>query len=97
MIAMLLAVPGQAQDQPQATRKVLVRITPSYPELARKAYLSGTIRVVATVAPDGRVKATKALGGNPVLIDAAEQALEKWKWAAAPTDTQEIIEMSFHP
>src|SRR5581483_3532308 len=87
-----------AQDAPpQSSRKVLVRVTPVYPDLARRLYLRGTIKVIATVGTDGTVKDTKPVGGNPVLIQAAETALRKWKWQPASGESKELIEMSFHP
>ena len=81
----------------QNTRKVLVRVTPSYPDLARRLSLSGTVKLVATVASDGTVKATKPVGGNPVLLQAGQDALRKWKWQPAAAESRELIEISFHP
>jgi hypothetical protein len=43
------------------------------------------------------VKSVRALGGNPVLLKAAEDAINNWKWAPAPQESQEIVELKFHP
>ena len=59
--------------------------------------VSGTVRVEVVIAPNGRMKFTTVLGGNPVLALAAVDALGKWKWAPAPQESKEIIELSFHP
>ena len=86
-----------AQSQPQKDRKVLTRVVPGYPDLARRMYLRGTVRIEAVVAPDGTVKSTHVIGGNPVLTRAANDAIEKWKWAPAPQESKELVELNFHP
>jgi hypothetical protein len=37
------------------------------------------------------------MGGSPVLVKAAVDAIEKWKWAPAPQETKELIELTFQP
>jgi len=74
---------SRAQDQPEVRRKVLNKLTPVYPELARRARLSGTVKVEAVVSPEGKVKATHVLGGSPVLAQAACDAIGNWRWAPA--------------
>jgi TonB family protein len=86
-----------AQDQPEAKRKIVSKVLPVYPELARRMQSSGTVRVEAVIAPNGKVKSTTVLGGNPVLALAAVDAIERWKWAPAPQESKEIIELNFHP
>jgi TonB family protein len=85
------AIPNETQ------RKVTNRVMPSYPELARKTNVTGTVRAEALVTADGRVKSVVMKGGNPVLIQAAEHAIYKWKWAPAKHETQETIEVRFDP
>jgi TonB family protein len=86
-----------SQDQPDAKRKIVSKVAPVYPELARKMQISGTVRVEAVVAPNGKLKLTTVIGGSPVLAAAAVDAIEKWKWAPAPQESKEIIELNFHP
>jgi TonB family protein len=86
-----------AQGQPDAPRKVVTQVAPTYPELASKLQMRGTVRLAAVVAPNGKVKSTQILGGSPVLARAAVDAVEKWRWVAAPQETTEIIELNFHP
>jgi outer membrane biosynthesis protein TonB len=59
--------------------------------------ISGTVRVEVVIAPNGKAKFTTVLGGNPVLALAAVDAIGKWKWAPAPQESKEIIELNFHP
>jgi len=86
-----------AQDQPEAKRKIVSKEVPVYPELARRLQISGTVRVEAVVAPNGKVKFTTVLGGSPVLAMAAVDSIGKWKWAPAPQESKELIELNFHP
>ncbi|HYW38812.1 MAG TPA: energy transducer TonB [Terriglobales bacterium] len=85
------------QEQSETQRKIVNRVVPLYPELAKKMQMAGTVRVEVIVAPNGKVKFTQVLGGNPVLAKAAVDAIEKWKWGPAPQDTKELIELNFHP
>lgn len=86
-----------AQDQPQGNRKLTNQVRPVYPELARKMQLRGAVRIEALVAPNGTVKSTKVIGGSPLLVQAAVDAIQKWRWASAPEETRELIELNFHP
>jgi TonB family protein len=85
-----------AQDQPDAKRKIVSKVLPVYPELARKMQITGTVRVEALVAPNGRVKLTTVIGGSPLLAVAAVDAIEKWKWGPAAQETKEVVELNFH-
>ncbi len=86
-----------AQEQPAGNRKILNKVIPFYPDIARKMQLSGTVKVEAIVAPNGRVKLTHVIGGSPLLARAAVEAIEKWTWAAGPQETKELVELNFHP
>jgi len=86
-----------AQELTPVKRKIVSQVTPSYPELASRMQITGTVRVEATVAPNGKVKSTQLIGGSPVLAKAALDAIEKWKWVPAPQESRELIELNFHP
>jgi|ERR1700735_282452 TonB family protein len=98
IIAMTLAVSTQAQQSvstSEAGRKIAIRLAPVYPQLAKNLHLQGTVKVEAVVRPNGTVKSTKVLGGNPVLADAAQQAIVKWKFEPAPEETTEVVQLTF--
>src|SRR5690242_16176168 len=46
-------------QQDQITRKVKTRVSPAYPELARRMSIAGVVKVQVVVAPNGTVKNTK--------------------------------------
>ncbi len=86
-----------ANEQPAQTqsssRKVKSNPPPEYPELARKMNITGTARVLLTVANDGSVTSVKELGGNPVLVAALVKAVKKWKYE--PADHESEIEEKY--
>jgi len=81
----------------QLERKVVRQTMPRYPEIARRMNLSGTVKVIAVVAPDGKVKSVQPMGGSPVLIQAAQDAVLQWKFAAASAESRQVIELHFNP
>jgi TonB family protein len=87
---------ADAQDSSQG-RKVLHKTMPVYPALARQINLAGTVKVMAVVAPDGKVKTVEAMGGSPILIQAAKDAILQWKFAPGTVESREEIELHFTP
>ncbi len=84
-------------DQTETTRKIVNRVTPVYPEMARSMNLRGSVKAEAVVTPNGTVKLVDVKGGHPVLAEAAQHAIYKWKWAPASHETRELIEVRFDP
>src|SRR5437016_13771428 len=79
---------AQQEEQSVGKRKVVNRIVPSYPQLARTMNLKGTVRIEAVVAPNGAVKSVAVKGGHPVLVQAGENALQKGRWGTGTTENQ---------
>jgi TonB family protein len=88
---------SSSPEGPTTLRKVVQKTLPSYPDIAKRMNLVGTVKVLATVAPDGTVKSVQALGGSPVLLKAAQDAVYKWKYAPASGESSELIELHFDP
>jgi TonB family protein len=59
--------------------------------------ISGTVRLVVTVAPGGNVVRTEVVGGSPVLVQSALDAVAKAKWESATQETKELVEIKFQP
>jgi TonB family protein len=92
--AMTLALPLHAADSDRAIKQ---RVSPTYPELAKRMHVSGVVRISATVAPDGSVSATKTVSGNHMLAGAAEDAVHKWKFVSAPEESTVEVDINFAP
>src|SRR5262249_24716209 len=82
-----------AQAASPAGRKINARVSPPYPELARKMRVEGVVKIEAVVRPNGSVKATRVIGGNPVFVQAASDAVKQWKFESAPTETTEVVQL----
>lgn len=81
----------------ESSRKTTKKVAPVYPEAARRLQLTGTVRLAALVAADGRVKSTEIIGGHPLLIVAATEAVMRWRYQAADRDSRETIVFAFGP
>jgi TonB family protein len=96
LLSLAAAAIGQhAAPSTSSERKVITRVAPVYPELARRMHIVGVVKMEAVVRANGTVKLARVLGGNPVLIDAAIAAVGKWKFEPAPTETAEVVQVSF--
>jgi len=86
-----------AQDSSPGTtkRKIRSKVAPDYPLLAKQMNIKGRVKIEATIAADGHVVTTKVVGGSPLLVNAAMDALKKWRFEPAPKDTDEVIEFEF--
>jgi TonB family protein len=97
----LVPVNTLAQDAPTSEvkdhggRKVKSSVKPFYPDVARQMHISGTVRLEATVAPDGKVRDTRVIGGSPLLAQEVAFAVKKWKYEEAPKETVEVVEVVY--
>jgi len=91
-------VPSQTEAQvtTEGTRRVVNRVLPAYPEMARSMSLKGNVKVEVVAAPNGAVKSVAIKGGHPVLAKSAENAVFKWKWESAARETRELVEIKFN-
>jgi TonB family protein len=76
-------------------RKVKTSVKPVYPDVARQMHITGTVRLEATVAADGKVRDTRVVGGSPLLAQEATNAVKKWKYEEAPKETVEVVEVVY--
>src|SRR5215813_12743477 len=100
ILAIMLALsstPGHPQNTTVASssdRKIASRVSPSYPDLAKKMHIRGVVRIEAVVRPNGTVKSTRVLGGNPVLVESAQDAVGRWKFEPGQSETTEIVQLA---
>jgi TonB family protein len=85
-----------ALGQEDGGRKVRTKVNPVYPELARKMNVAGTVKVEITIGSNGIVKNTKVVGGHPLLVNAALDAVKRWKFEPGDESSQ-IIAFNFTP
>lgn len=97
VLAGMLGMPPSvhSQDTGQEKRKARTKVMPEYPALARQMNVTGKVKIEAVITPDGRVVNTRIVGGSPLLVNAALDALKKWKFEPAPKETTETLEFEF--
>ena len=88
---------AQTAQGGEINRRAKNQVQPSYPELARKMKITGTVKIEVTVAPNGSVKEARVVGGHPVLANAALDAAKKWRFEPAPAESTGVIEFKFEP
>ena len=90
---------GQAQEPApeQITRKLKNKVSPIYPELARRMNVAGVVKVQVTVDKSGVIKTTKLIGGHPILAGAAMDAIKKWRYESGSEETIGVVEFHFDP
>ena len=84
---------GEVKDH--GGRKVKTSVKPIYPDVARQMHITGTVRLEATVGPDGKVRDARVVGGSPLLAQEATNAVKKWKYEEAPKETVETVEVVY--
>lgn len=101
LLASLAGAPAFGQPaspaQEQLARKVKSRVDPTYPDVARRMNITGTVKVAVVVTPSGAVKSTRVVGGHPLFVNAAVEAVKKWKFEPASQEDTEIVEFKFQP
>ena len=73
----VLRKPVPVGGQVQAA-KLVKRVMPIYPQLARAARISGVVKLVGVIAKDGTIQQLQAVSGHPLLVRAALDAVRQW-------------------
>lgn len=89
-LAVSMALPSHAADE----RAVKSRVAPVYPELAKRMRITGEVRLEVTVSPEGKVLSVKALSGNSMLSNAAQNAVRRWQFEPGPAVS--VVEVSLN-
>jgi TonB family protein len=85
-----LCVASRAEE-----RAVKQRVAPVYPEVAKRLRVTGVVKLEVTVSAEGKVMEVKTLSGNHMLSTAAEEAVSKWRFAAASANSTEDLDINF--
>ncbi|MGC1416351.1 MAG: energy transducer TonB, partial [Candidatus Acidiferrum sp.] len=70
---------GLREDSDDFFKRLTAAPNPVYPDLARRAGIEGIVKLQVKVKTDGSIEVQKVLEGEPVLADAAMDALKKWR------------------
>jgi protein TonB len=58
--------------------KIITRVIPAYPLMARQTRISGTVKLIGVIAKDGTVQKLQVVSGHPFLVQAALAAVRQW-------------------
>lgn len=58
--------------------KLIRKVIPVYPALARTARISGSVHLIGVIARDGTIQQLQVVSGNPLLVPAAVSAVRQW-------------------
>ena len=93
-LTVLCLVAGHAQDN---VRKVLKKAPVTYPTILKSRGIGGVVRLKVFVKPDGTVRNTEVLGGNPILAESAQKSVMQWKFSPGSSETALEISVVFDP
>ena len=80
--------------------KIIRRVIPAYPALAKQARVQGTVKLLGVISADGRIEQLQVLSGHPLLVAAAVDAVKQWTYRPTllngqPVEVQAPIEVRF--
>ena len=72
--------------------RLLKRVEPDYPPLARQARVEGSVWLKLSIGRDGRVTGSQVVAGHPLLVMAAREAVSQWQYEPVLDDSGEPTE-----
>jgi periplasmic protein TonB len=60
--------------------KLVNKVQPVYPPLARQTRISGTVKLHAIIAKTGQVESLQVISGHPLLVQSALDAVKQWRY-----------------
>jgi protein TonB len=70
-----IAVGGRVQDA-----RLINKVQPVYPPLARSTRIQGHVLLSAVISKDGTIEELKLISGHPLLAPAAMAAVKQWRY-----------------
>lgn len=90
-----ITVGGQVEES-----KKIYAPAPEYPQIAKMARVQGLVRLAAVISKDGTIQDLHLISGPPLLVNAAMQAVAKWRYQPTllngePVDVDTEIDVNF--
>lgn len=84
-------IPSAAPPPPEAPKRIRVstgvqeaklirKVQPNYPPIAKQARISGTVELEAIIARDGTIQNLRVISGHPLLAQSAVEAVQQWRY-----------------
>lgn len=79
---------------------LIKKVSPVYPASAMRMHLEGSVQLMATISKMGNIASVKSISGDPVLAQAAMDAVKQWKYRpyllnGEPVEIQTQITVNF--
>lgn len=90
-----------SQSQGVVPGKLIKRVLPQYPDMARRAGVSGDVVMTGVIQTNGTLRELKVVSGSPLLREAALDAARQWRYSpymlgGKPVEAETHITVSFH-
>jgi protein TonB len=91
--------PTRVSSTVQASR-LISRIDPVYPQLAKIAHIEGTVIAEARITESGTIDSLRILSGNPLFFQSVMDAVKQWRYeptllSGEPIDVITTITVNF--
>jgi protein TonB len=63
-----------------AESKLVQKVLPIYPQLAKSARVDGVVEFSAVINKEGRIENLRLVRGHPLLVNAAREAVSQWRY-----------------
>jgi periplasmic protein TonB len=70
--------------------RIINKVTPAYPQIARMAHVSGTVVLHAIIAEDGTIQQLSVISGPALLRQAALDAVRQWRYQPTTLNGQAV-------
>jgi protein TonB len=60
--------------------RIVKRVVPVYPPIARQARISGVVKLTGIIAKDGTIQQLQVVSGHPLLVRSALDAVRQWTY-----------------
>jgi len=74
--------------------KLLYKVIPQYPDIAKRTRTQGTVRLVGVIATDGTIQSLQVVSGHPFLVAAAVEAVRQWRYQPTVLNGQPVEVMA---
>jgi protein TonB len=83
-----------------AQGNLIHRVDPVYPAIAKMGHVQGDVVLQATISKDGTIQNLRVLSGNPMLTNAAIEAVQQWRYkpyllSSQPVEVETTITVHF--
>jgi TonB family protein len=82
--------PARASQETQQGL-LIYRVSPTYPPSARQARVQGVVTLHASIGKNGTVQELTVIGGHPMLVQAAIDAVKQWRYQPYLVDGKPVV------